>query len=171
MVQLRKAATAHDADRPILVAGATGQQGGAVLRHLRTHGFAVRALTRDVHSHAARTLAATGVGVIQGNFDDRASLERALGGAYGAYAVQTPWQSRGVEGDYGRASPSPTRPRPPASSAWSTARSAAPTVRLVFRISRAGTRSKNTSAPLGSRTRSCGRCSSWRTSSPTATPS
>ena len=89
----------HDADRPILVAGATGQQGGAVLRHLRTQGFAVRAFTRDVHSPAARTLAATGVGVIQGNFDDRASLERALDGAYGAYAVQTPWQSGGVEAE------------------------------------------------------------------------
>lgn len=89
----------HDADRPILVTGATGQQGGAVLRHLRTRGFAVRALTRDVHSPAARTLAARGVGVSQGNFDNRASLELALDGAYGAYAVQTPWQSGGVEGE------------------------------------------------------------------------
>src|SRR5258708_4017500 len=89
----------HDADRPVLVTGATGQQGGAVLRHLRTQGCAVRALTRDVHSPAARTLAATGVAVIQGDFDDRASLERALAGMYGAYAVQTPWQSGGVEGE------------------------------------------------------------------------
>jgi len=89
----------HDADRPILVAGATGQQGGAVLRHLRTQGFAVRALTRDVHSPAARTLAATGVAVIQGDFEDRISLERALAGMYGAYAVQTPWQGGGVEGE------------------------------------------------------------------------
>jgi len=89
----------HDTDRPILVTGATGQQGGAVLRHLRTQGFAVRALTRDVHSPAARTLAATGVAVIQGDFDDGASLERALAGMYGAYAVQNPWQSGGVEGE------------------------------------------------------------------------
>jgi uncharacterized protein YbjT (DUF2867 family) len=56
-------------------------------------------LTRDVHSPAARTLAATGVAVIQGDFDDRASLARALAGLYGAYAVQTPWQSGGVEGE------------------------------------------------------------------------
>jgi uncharacterized protein YbjT (DUF2867 family) len=93
------APSGHDADRPILVTGATGQQGGAVLRHLRTQGVAVRALTRDAHSPAARTLAATGVAVIQGDFDDRASLERALAGMYGAYAVQTPWQSGGVEGE------------------------------------------------------------------------
>jgi uncharacterized protein YbjT (DUF2867 family) len=98
----REAASAqvgYDADCPILVTGATGQQGGAVLRHLRTQGFAVRVLTRDVHSPAARALAATGVAVIQGDFDDRASLARALDGAYGAYAVQTPWQSGGVEGE------------------------------------------------------------------------
>jgi len=56
-------------------------------------------LTRDAHSPAARTLASMGVVVIQGNFDDRASLERALDGAYGAYAVQTPFQSGGVEGE------------------------------------------------------------------------
>lgn len=33
--------------RLILVTGATGNQGGAVIRHLREKGFAVRALTRD----------------------------------------------------------------------------------------------------------------------------
>jgi uncharacterized protein YbjT (DUF2867 family) len=89
----------YDADHPILVTGATGQQGGAVLRHLRRQGFAVRALTRDVHSPAARTLAATGVAVVQGDFEDRASLARALDGASGAYAVQTPFQHGGVEGE------------------------------------------------------------------------
>jgi uncharacterized protein YbjT (DUF2867 family) len=96
------ARTGHDGqgiDRPILVTGATGKQGGAVLRHLRTQGFAVRALTRDVHSPAARTLAATGVALIQGDFADRASLARALDGAYGAYAVQTPYQRGGVAGE------------------------------------------------------------------------
>jgi len=97
--QTASAQIGHEADRAILVTGATGQQGGAVLRHLRTQGFAVRALTRDVHSPAARTLAATGVAIIQGDFDDRASLERALAGMYGAYAVQTPFQSGGVEGE------------------------------------------------------------------------
>ena len=84
--QSRETASAqirHDADRPVLVTGATGQQGGAVLRHLRMQGFAVRALTRDLHSPVARTPAATGVDVIQGNFDNRTSLERALDG-YGA---------------------------------------------------------------------------------------
>jgi uncharacterized protein YbjT (DUF2867 family) len=89
----------HDADRSILVTGATGQQGGAVLRHLRTQGFAVRALTRDARSPAARAIAAMGVAVLQGDFDDRASVERALAGMDGAYAVQNPWQSGGVTGE------------------------------------------------------------------------
>ena len=90
----------QDADRLILVTGATGQQGGSVLRHLRAQGFAVRAMTRDVHSPAARNLAATGVAVIQGDFEDLDSLTRALAGTYGAYAVQTPWQRGGsVEGE------------------------------------------------------------------------
>jgi uncharacterized protein YbjT (DUF2867 family) len=52
-----------------------------------------------MHSSAARTLAATGVAVIEGDFDDRASLARALDGVYGAYAVQTPWQGGGVKGE------------------------------------------------------------------------
>ena len=41
-------------DRTILVTGATGQQGGAALKHLREKGFTVRALTRDPSKDAAR---------------------------------------------------------------------------------------------------------------------
>ena len=43
--------------RTILVAGATGKQGGAVLHHLRRRGFPVRAITRDPDKPAARVLA------------------------------------------------------------------------------------------------------------------
>jgi len=51
-------------ERPgtILVAGATGNQGGAVLRHLLNQGWKVR-----------------------GDFDDRTSLDRALEGIYGVF--------------------------------------------------------------------------------------
>ena len=42
--------------RLILVTGATGKQGGAVVRHLRTRGFAVRALTRNPDRPEARAL-------------------------------------------------------------------------------------------------------------------
>ena len=72
----------------ILVSGATGHQGGAVLRQLRERGFPVRALTRDPNQPKARGLTGHGVEVAQGNFDDPTSLRRALEGAYGAYSVE-----------------------------------------------------------------------------------
>jgi uncharacterized protein YbjT (DUF2867 family) len=77
-----------DRKKTILVSGATGHQGGAVLRHLLERGFAVRALTRDPDKPGARSLQAPGIEVARGNFDDLQSLMRALDGAYGAYSVQ-----------------------------------------------------------------------------------
>jgi uncharacterized protein YbjT (DUF2867 family) len=81
---------AKSAKRLILVTGATGQQGGAVLRHLRDRGFSVRALTRDPAKPAARALVGHGTEVVQGDMNDPASLARALDGAYGVFSVQTP---------------------------------------------------------------------------------
>jgi uncharacterized protein YbjT (DUF2867 family) len=72
----------------ILVTGATGHQGGAVLRHLRQRGFSVRALTRDPEKPNARTLAGQGVEVVRGDLDDVASLVSALEGVYGVFSVQ-----------------------------------------------------------------------------------
>jgi len=73
----------------ILVVGATGQQGGAVARHLLLQpGFAVRALTRDLAKPAARTLAQAGAEIFRGDLDDAASMKRALDGAWGAFSVQ-----------------------------------------------------------------------------------
>ena len=78
----------------ILVTGATGTQGGAVIRHLRTKGFPVRALTRDLDTPAARTLRnETGVEVAHGDFDDQSSLLAALEDVYGVFSVQTPYGS------------------------------------------------------------------------------
>lgn len=83
----------HAQERVILVAGATGTQGGAVARALVERGFSVRGLTRDPGGEASRALAAIGVDMVRGDFDDPASLDAALAGAYGAYSVQ---QYRGV---------------------------------------------------------------------------
>lgn len=69
----------------ILVAGATGNQGGATLRHLRGQGWKVRALTRYPDSERARALLDLGVEVVRGNYDDRMSLDRALEGVYGVF--------------------------------------------------------------------------------------
>jgi uncharacterized protein YbjT (DUF2867 family) len=76
----------------ILVAGATGQQGGAVARHLREAGYAVRALTRDPESDKARNLQADGVDVVRGDLTDRDSLDLALRGVAGVFSVGTPFE-------------------------------------------------------------------------------
>ncbi|HEX3684536.1 MAG TPA: NmrA/HSCARG family protein [Bryobacteraceae bacterium] len=75
-------------EKLILVAGATGKQGGAALRHLREKGFAVRAITRDPDQAKARALAGRGVEVLKGDLDDVASIARALDGVYGVFSVQ-----------------------------------------------------------------------------------
>jgi uncharacterized protein YbjT (DUF2867 family) len=75
-------------DGPILVIGASGRQGGAAVRHLRSRGVNVRALIRDPASSGARELAAGGVELVTGDMDDRGSLERAMHGSYGTYSVQ-----------------------------------------------------------------------------------
>jgi uncharacterized protein YbjT (DUF2867 family) len=77
----------------ILVTGATGNQGGAIARRLLSRGYRVRAMTRDPESDKARSLTRLGAQVVQGDFDDVPSLERALEGVWGAYAVQNTWEA------------------------------------------------------------------------------
>jgi len=84
----------------IVVTGATGQQGGATARHLLAKGWKVRVLTRDPNKPAAQALAATGAEVVQGDNDDRASLGKAMKGAYGVFSVQNFWlPGVGAEGE------------------------------------------------------------------------
>jgi uncharacterized protein YbjT (DUF2867 family) len=61
----------------VLVAGATGRFGGVCTILLR-RGFAVRAVTRTPWSPAARDLSASGVEILEGNFDDPAGLTEAM---------------------------------------------------------------------------------------------
>lgn len=85
--------------RLILVTGATGNQGGAVIRHLREKGFPVRALTRDLDKPEARALIdQPGVEIARGDFEDKPSLVNALDDVYGVFAVQTPYED-GVEAE------------------------------------------------------------------------
>ncbi|PWT89636.1 MAG: NmrA/HSCARG family protein [Acidobacteria bacterium] len=76
---------------PILVTGATGRQGGAVIRHLLAQGKKLRALTRNPDSPAAHALTDQGVEVLSGDLEDPGSLERATRGAYGIYSIQDYW--------------------------------------------------------------------------------
>jgi uncharacterized protein YbjT (DUF2867 family) len=80
--------------RTIAVTGATGAQGGGLVRAILADpagGFAVRALTRDVNSEGAKKLAAAGAEVVAADLDDAASVERAFEGAYGAFCVTFFW--------------------------------------------------------------------------------
>jgi uncharacterized protein YbjT (DUF2867 family) len=84
------------ADKKIIaVVGATGAQGGGLVRAILDDpngGFAVRAITRDVNSDKAKELAKLGAEVVAANVDDPASLKRAFTGAYGAYCVTFFWE-------------------------------------------------------------------------------
>ena len=76
----------------ILVTGATGAQGSALIPLLLDRGFSVRALTRNPDKPTARALAARGVEVVAGDLDDAASLQHACSGCYGVFAVQNFWE-------------------------------------------------------------------------------
>jgi uncharacterized protein YbjT (DUF2867 family) len=78
-----------NSEREILVAGATGQQGGAVARSLLKRGFTVRGLSRDP-SKKPEGLDGR-IHWVQGNLHDARSLESALRGALGFYVVTTPF--------------------------------------------------------------------------------
>ncbi|NLU84320.1 NmrA/HSCARG family protein [Rhodococcus sp. HNM0569] len=81
---------------PILVTGATGGQGGAVVDALLARGVPVRALSRSVSSGRADALAEAGAEVVQGSFDDAESLTRAMTGVSAAFALTTPFE-QGVD--------------------------------------------------------------------------
>ena len=79
----------------IAVTGATGAQGGSLVRAILAHpeaGFSVRALTRNPESDKAQALAALGAEVVAADLDDEASLIAAFAGAYGAYCLTNFWE-------------------------------------------------------------------------------
>ena len=83
---------------PVLVTGATGNQGGAVARELLKRGWTVKAMCRDPGKDSAKALESEGAQLVRGDLDDRASLDSALEGAAAAFAVQNFWEA-GAEGE------------------------------------------------------------------------
>jgi len=78
----------------IVVFGATGAQGGGVVRAIlgdSNSEFAVRAVTRNPDSDKAKVLAGLGAEVVFGDVDDIQSIKKVLEGAYGAYFVTFFW--------------------------------------------------------------------------------
>ena len=74
--------------RGVAVLGATGLQGGAVVRRLLAEGWHVRALTRNPDHKKARSVAALGAEIVQADMNDPRSLDRAFDGADGVFSVQ-----------------------------------------------------------------------------------
>jgi uncharacterized protein YbjT (DUF2867 family) len=80
--------------KTIAVVGATGAQGGGLVRAIladQSGEFAARALTRDVSTAKAKQLAQLGAEVVAANVDDALDLRRAFDGAYGAFCVTFFW--------------------------------------------------------------------------------
>jgi uncharacterized protein YbjT (DUF2867 family) len=81
--------------RIIAVAGATGSQGGGLVRAILddpSGPFAVRALTRNPDSAKAKAFAERGADVVRANLDDEASVRAAFDGTYGAFVVTNFWE-------------------------------------------------------------------------------
>ena len=79
----------------VAVVGATGAQGGGLVRAILAEEngpFQARAITRKAGSDRARELAQLGAEVVEADLDDQPSVERAFAGAHGAYCVTNFWE-------------------------------------------------------------------------------
>jgi uncharacterized protein YbjT (DUF2867 family) len=82
--------------RTIVVCGATGKQGGAVLDALLEQGiWKVVAISRDTVGKKARELRDKGVSVLQADLADKSSLIDAFKNAYGVFSITMPMTPKG----------------------------------------------------------------------------
>jgi uncharacterized protein YbjT (DUF2867 family) len=89
-----KLATSNADKKIIAVVGATGAQGGGLVRAIledKNGPFAARALTRDPNSDKAKALADAGAEVVAADIDNVKSLTKAFEGAHGAFCVTFFW--------------------------------------------------------------------------------
>jgi uncharacterized protein YbjT (DUF2867 family) len=76
----------------VVVTGATGKQGAAVVKSLLERGHTVRAITRNTDAPKAKELASGGVTIVRASLDDTAALSEALEGATSFFAMTTPFE-------------------------------------------------------------------------------
>ncbi|KAI8937499.1 hypothetical protein NX059_005217 [Plenodomus lindquistii] len=77
----------------IAVIGSTGAQGGGVANILlKTPGWKVRAITRNVNSGKAKELISRGAEAVAADLDDEESLVKAFEGAHAVYGVTNYWE-------------------------------------------------------------------------------
>ena len=83
------------AKKVIAVVGATGAQGGGLVRAIlndKNGPFTARAITRNANSDKAKALADAGAEVVTADLDDVKSLKQAFEGAHGAFCVTNFWE-------------------------------------------------------------------------------
>jgi uncharacterized protein YbjT (DUF2867 family) len=89
--------------KTILVTGATGRQGGAVVQHLLKNNLTAKALSRTPHSISAQRLISKGVTVVKGDMSDPQSLVNAMKGCDGVFSIQNYFECGGEkEIQYGK---------------------------------------------------------------------
>src|SRR3954468_20291348 len=91
----RRSSVADKVEKKIIaVVGATGAQGGGLVRAIlndKRSEFSERAITRDPDSDKAKELADAGAEVVAADVDDVKSLKKAFAGAHGAFCVTFFW--------------------------------------------------------------------------------
>jgi uncharacterized protein YbjT (DUF2867 family) len=88
---------AKKTQKTVLVTGATGTQGGAVLNHLRKTKVSLRALARDPDRPDVRALVGHGASVVKGDLSDPASLGSCLDEVDSVFSVQDATKGREAE--------------------------------------------------------------------------
>ncbi|KAH7021392.1 NmrA family transcriptional regulator [Microdochium trichocladiopsis] len=80
----------------LTVFGATGKQGGALIRHVLNtptlaSKFTLRGISRDTSKSAAQALSNAGVDMVQADLNDPSTLDRAVAGSHIVFAVTDYW--------------------------------------------------------------------------------
>ncbi|CAO2649847.1 Nn.00g011390.m01.CDS01 [Neocucurbitaria sp. VM-36] len=82
----------------ITVFGATGNQGGSVIKHILadpalSQEFKIRGITRDTSKSAAKALSSKGVEMVSADLNSKDSLTAALDGSHTIFLVTNYWES------------------------------------------------------------------------------
>ncbi|KAF1930547.1 NmrA family transcriptional regulator [Didymella exigua CBS 183.55] len=89
----------------ITVFGATGNQGGSVIKHILADStlsktFKIRGITRDTSKPGAQALAKQGVEMKSADLSDKASVTKALQGSDTVFLVTNYWESAKYEVEF-----------------------------------------------------------------------
>lgn len=85
--------------KTVLVIGATGHQGSAVVNELLAHGHTVIAYVQDSQDRRAQALTERGVQLVQGTLEDADSLRNAAKPADAIFSITVPFGPQGQAGE------------------------------------------------------------------------